>query len=139
LDGLGDVWDLDGLSPIQVSDGARDLQDAVVGAGAQAQAGHGAFEQSLALHGDVAVLADLPGTQLGVAVDLFALVALQLALAGGDDPRSNLLGAFPARVRAQFVVLDRRHVDVDVDPVKQRPGNLGDIALDLRRGAGAVA
>ena len=42
-----------------------------------------------------------------------------------------------ARSAAEFLVFDRRRLDVDVNPVKQRPGNPIAIVLDLFRRAAA--
>src|ERR1700722_10726041 len=52
LDGFGDVFGLDRVGAFEVGDGAGDFQDAVVGAGAEALLGHGAFEQAFAIGGE---------------------------------------------------------------------------------------
>src|SRR5205823_1088456 len=120
LDGFGDVRGADGLGALEVGDGTRDFQNAVVGAGAQTQAGHGVFEQAFALGGNIAIFADLSGAHLGVAVNLFTLVALELAAPGRHHPRANLVGGVAARVVPQLAVLDGGHVDMDVNAVEQR-------------------
>ena len=47
LNGFGDVGSADGVGGVEVGDRECHFQDAVVGAGAEAQARHGAFEQAL--------------------------------------------------------------------------------------------
>ena len=72
LDGFRDVLGLEIRRIFQIGDGAGDFQDAVVGAGAQALLGHGAFEQAFAVGGEFAEGADVAGRHLRVAVELFA-------------------------------------------------------------------
>ena len=48
LDCFGEVFGADVVGVIQVGDGAGDLEDAVVGAGAEAHAADGHFERALA-------------------------------------------------------------------------------------------
>src|SRR5439155_15844764 len=91
LDGFGDVRGADGLGTLEVGDGARDFQNTVVGAGAQTQAGHGVFEQAFAVGRNIAILADLSRAHLGVAVNLFTLVELELAAQGRHHPRADLV------------------------------------------------
>ena len=62
MDGFGDVFGLDRVGAFEVGDGAGDFQDAVVGAGAEALLGHGAFEQAFAIGGERACGADASGT-----------------------------------------------------------------------------
>ena len=54
LDRLGDVLGLEVGGVFQISDGSGDLQDAVVGAGAQPLLGHRALEQALAIRREFA-------------------------------------------------------------------------------------
>src|SRR5579885_70092 len=139
LDGLRDVRGGDGFGAIEVGDRAGDLENAVVGAGGEAEAGHGTLKQALAVRRDVAVFPDLARAHLRVAVNLFSFEALQLALARLDDARADFRRTFSARTLPQFAVLHGGHVDVDIDAVEQRPGNFRDVALNHRRGTGALA
>src|ERR1039458_9128097 len=61
LDGFGDVADGDVLCSGQVGDGARNLEDAVVGAGGEALLLHGALEQALGVGRELAEGTDLLG------------------------------------------------------------------------------
>src|SRR5208282_4194630 len=139
LNGFGDVRCADGVGGVEVGNRERHFQDTVVGAGAEAQARHGALQQALAVGGDVAILADLPRAHLGIAINLFPREAAQLALAGFYDAFTNQVRTFPARVLPQLLVADGGHVDVDIDAIEQGPGNLRDVALDEGRRAGALA
>jgi len=86
VDGFAEVGDVDALVAGKVGDGARHLQDAVIGASAESETVHGSFHQVLAVFVDVAPLAEQLLVHLCVAVDaLIVLVALFLNLAGGDD------------------------------------------------------
>ena len=69
----------------QVGNGAGDFQDAVVGAGAQVQVGHGELEQFERGLVQGAILLELAAAHAGVAGDLGpSLEPLPLAPAGGD-------------------------------------------------------
>ena len=72
MDGFGDVFGFDGGGVFDVGDGAGDFEDAVVGAGAEALLGHGAFEQAFAVGGEFAEGADVARVHLRVAVELLA-------------------------------------------------------------------
>ena len=139
LNSLGDVRVADRLRALEVGNGARYFEDTVVGASAQTQPAHGAFQQALTVDGDVAVLAKLAVTHLGITVDLLTLVTPKLALASRHYALANPVGGLSAGILAQLAILHSRHVDVDVDPVEQRSGDLGHIALDDGRGTGTLA
>jgi hypothetical protein len=48
---------------------------------------------------------------------------------------TNLSGAFRHAGGAHFLVVHRRHVNVNVDAIHERPGNLRNVALDHGRRA----
>jgi len=91
LDRFRNVLGLQVGSVFEICHRAGYFQDAVVGTGAQALLGHGAFQQAFAVGGEFAVRADVAGRHLGIAVKFFAGggKALQLFLAGADDSLSN--------------------------------------------------
>ena len=62
-----------------------------------------------------------------------------LAFAGGQDAGANLGRAFGGGAAAQLLILHGGDLDVDVDAVQQRAGDLGDVALDHGRGTHALA
>jgi len=70
LDGLHHVRGLDGGASSEVGDGARDFQDAVVGAGAELEIRHGVAEELLPGAVELAVLLDLAVGHLGVGARL---------------------------------------------------------------------
>src|SRR5208282_1893628 len=72
LDRLGYVLRLELRNRVKVCDGAGDFQDAVVGAGAEALMGHGAFQQAFAIGGEFAEFANELGRHLRVAIELLA-------------------------------------------------------------------
>src|SRR5437660_1417701 len=92
LDRFRDVLGLDVGSAFQVSNRPRNLQDAVVGARAQALLLHGALQQALAIGGEVAVGADLFWRHLRVAIDFFSGggKAVELAIARLHHPLADL-------------------------------------------------
>ena len=74
---------------------------------------------------------------VGVGIDAGFMKTLPLDLPGRDDARPELGGALPGLRRRQVPERHRRHLDLDVDPVQERPGNPGAIGADLVGGAGA--
>jgi len=84
------------------------------------------------------VLPDLPRAHVSVAVRLAAAEALLLEVTRPPDALANRRRRVAGRVAAQLAVLERRDVDVDVDPIQQRAGDAGQIALDLERRARAL-
>ncbi len=139
LDGLRDVGYSDIFGAFHVGDGAGHLEDSVVGARAQAQSAHCVLEQALAFGRKVAVLAKLSGTHLRIGIDFLTLIPFKLPAAGADNPLADHIGPLGVGSVTQVAILHRGHVDVDIDAVKQRAGNLRDVPLDLQRSAVAFA
>jgi hypothetical protein len=71
LDGNAKVFGRDCVRRVEVCDGARDFQNAVVRAGGKPEARDCSFEQLFAFGVDRAVLADESGRHLSVRVDAF--------------------------------------------------------------------
>ena len=92
----------------QVGDGSGDLEDAVVGPGAESQLGHGHLEKLFSLGADGALTLDVLRAHLGVGIDLSAF----------EPPELDLPGA-----RHDVFEFDLRHFDLDVDPVEKRSGD----------------
>ena len=131
LNRLGDVGGLDFFRAGEVGDGAADLQDSAVGAGAQAQFVDRGFEQSfrVIVHGTITL--DISGAHLGVGVDVSFLKPLQLNRPRVIDPLANGFRGFAGVAAGEVLIADRRHFDLDVDAVEKRAGDPGAIALDL--------
>src|SRR5581483_9760046 len=105
--------------PAQVGDRARDLQDAVVGAGGEAHASDGHLERPLAGRVEGAFLADEAGGHAGVVV-----AALLLDGAGALDAGADLGGGFGLCVAAEFLIGDGGDLDVNVDAVEEGAADL---------------
>jgi hypothetical protein len=146
------VGDGDGGGGFEVGDGAGDLEDAVVGAGAEALLLHGALEEALGVGGQLAEGADLLGGHLGVSKDGSTWGAGRAFGADGGFEEAACWISRAARTRARIsvepselapprssLVLHGGDFDVDVDAVEQRAADLGDVTLDHRRGAHAFA
>ena len=83
------------------------------------------------------MFADLCGGHCGVRVSSAAVAVgiesrCELDVACSDDAVANSgawLAGFNASA-AEFVELNRRHVDMDVDAVHQRAGDISDVTLE---------
>ena len=65
--------------------------------------------------------------------------SFQLFLASADHPVADFGRTFRLVGRTHFFVVHGGDIDVNVDAIHERTGNLGDVALDHRRGALAIA
>ena len=82
LDGFGDVLGADFICAIQISDGAGELEDLVVGAGAEGERLHGVGEDGFGGAVDLAVLLDLAIAHSRVAGDAVVAEAPSLNYRG---------------------------------------------------------
>ena len=137
-DGFGDVAFQDGLGAGQVGDGARHAQYAGEGAGGHSVAVHGVLEAvECALVGP-GVPAQLAGVHLRVAVhSLLVAEAFGLALAGGDDARTDDGRGLAGLAGGEGVDFHGEGLDVQVYAVEQRAGEALEVALHVAGGAGA--
>ena len=122
----------------EVGDGAGNLEDAVEGAGGEAELLEGTVEQCAAGRVDGAETTERLGAH--GCVDRCGgggAEALPLDGAGGLHSGGDCRGGL-GRTRAQLPKADRRDLDVQVDPVEQGTGDAAAIALDERRRAAAV-
>jgi hypothetical protein len=94
----------------------------------------------LAFWSDCAVFANHFGHHLRVGVRSFiGVVALRLPVTRVDHPLAHCRGIFRRGGRPQLLILYGGNLDVNVDPVEQRAGNLGDVTLNHRRSTVALA
>lgn len=128
---------VDLLAAFQVGDGAGHLEDAVVGAGRETEAVGYHLQHPVAVGVQFAEFLDEARRHLGIAMDFGAAVALLLNMAGALDPPGDVGRTFRLAAISKIAILDRRHLDVDVDAVQQRAGNAGTVAVDGDGGAGA--
>src|SRR5271156_6208707 len=137
---LAEMFGREGWGALEVSDGARNFQNAVVGAGGEAQALNRGLQDFFAFGGNGAVFADQLRRHLRIGVDVFfGAVAFELNVAGTQHAAAHTGGAFDFHVTAQFLILHGRNFDVDVNAIQQRTGNFRNVALDLHRRAVAFA
>ena len=97
LDGLGDVGGGDMLRAREIGDGARDLEDAVVGPRGKIQIGDRSLERFLRVGIQRAVFVNFFGAHSRVAMDArIALEPFLLDTAGVDHPLADCGGVFAA-------------------------------------------
>jgi hypothetical protein len=127
---LGDAFGL-----LEVGDGARHAQDAVVGAARPLEVFHRLFQVCLAGLVGLAEMIDLARGQVLVALALAPQLDVGRCLhAGGDDG-----GRFAIGVGAEHLRIDGCHFHLHVDAVQQRAGHAALIAPDQVRRAVADA
>ena len=122
----------DVLLPCQVGDGAGDLEHAVIGPSAEPELRHRRLQELLGIGANLAEFLHLARSHLGVGVDFPILEPLELPVAGPNDPLSNPVRALAVLAGDDVLELDLGDIDLDVDPVKERPRDLGVIFLPLR-------
>jgi hypothetical protein len=132
LNRLRQMCGADRVAPREVGDGAGYLEDTIERAGGEAQPLEGTVEEGAAGRIDGAEAAELLGAHGGVVRRRRAgPEALELEGASGGDAAGHRLRAL-ARRGAQLLQADRRHLDVQVDAVEERPRDASAIALDER-------
>src|SRR5437899_10681477 len=116
----------------QISDGARDFKNPVVSAGAESLLRHRPLDQALAVSGEFAESANVARAHLGVAIEFLSRrgEALQLLLASSHHALTNLGRSLGLRARTHLLVIDRRPIDMDVEPAHKRASDLRGLALD---------
>jgi hypothetical protein len=134
LDRLAEVGQADVLIPRQVGDRPRHLERAVVGPCAESQLGHGRLEELLAFMVDATEGLDVLRPHPGIAEDPPVSEPGQLDLPRPDDALPDGHRALPLGPAHDVLELHAGHLDLDVDPVEQRPGDLAVVfaPLDIR-------
>src|SRR6185503_17394425 len=141
LDGLGEVRDGEMVGSVEVRDGAGYLEDPVVGAGGESLLLHGSLEEAFGVGAELAMSTDLAGGHLSVGEDAVAgfLETVALTIASREDAGADFgraLGGCPA---TQLLILNGRHLYMYIYAIEKRTGDFGDVALDHRWGAHALA
>ena len=129
----------DWLAVVEVGDGAGDAEDFVVGSGGETEIGHGILEDVLTL---VVHAAELTGLTMGHVAVVTGTVAVEsggLGAAGYCHLAAKLLARRAGRSARKIAKRNGRHLDVDVDAVDQRAGDLAHVLFDLGGRAMAVA
>ena len=121
LDGFAEVGGGDAGLAGEVGDGARDLQDAVVGAGGEAELVDGCVEELLRRVVEAAVLLHVLRSHVSVEEEGLVGEPFELIMPRLFNALAHLQRRFAGGGAAQHVVAEGRHLDVDVDAVEQRP------------------
>src|ERR1700755_765261 len=133
--------DCEAVSAFEVCNGARNFKDAVMRASGETLLLHGALEQSFGIGPEFAVCADLASRHLSVREDLVTgfLESGALPLSACHDAGADLGRTFGGCSAAQLLILDGGNLYMNIDAVEERAGDLGDVALDHRWSAEALA
>lgn len=126
------------LAAVDIGDRPRNLQDAVVRSGRQAEAVHGGLHEGRTGFVDLAVLADMARLHLGIGVDAVVREPSLLDGAGAGHAVADRRRRLAKRIGGDLVELDGRYFDVDVDAVHERARDFGTVGLDLVRRAEAL-
>lgn len=137
-DGFADVGGEDAGLAGEVGDGAGDLEDAVIGAGAHVEACHGVAQHAERLALGAGVGVEQTRVHLGVAEDAgLVAVALGLDEAGGGDALADGGARLAGGGRGELVEWHGEYLDLQVDAVEQRSRNAVHVLLHGAWGAGA--
>jgi hypothetical protein len=131
LDRFADVGRADIRFSGQVRDRPADLENAVVGPGAQTELRHGRFQEPLPFLADRAEALDVARAHPGIGEDLAPLEARELALAGRAHAFPDLLGALGLDFRHDIPEPDLGDFELDIDPVEERARDLGVVPASL--------
>src|SRR5215510_8560092 len=97
---------------VEVSQRARDFQNAVVGTGAEAHLGHGMFEMLPRVVVDLTVLSNEAWRHLSVCKDLLVFEAFLLHLASCGHALTDFRRTLAGRSGSQISVFHRGYFDV---------------------------
>lgn len=124
---------------VEVGDGSAEFNHAVVGAGTELHPSHGDFEQVARGVRQDAKLLNFPRAHIGIGDQVrVGGETLGLVFACAFDLLTEFRRRRGALTVHQLVIFDTRHVNVNVDSVKQRPGELRLVTLNHRGGAGTL-
>ena len=138
-DRFGDVDGGDPLPGPEIGRRPGDAEDAVNRPAGEGEAAHADLELTLSRVVKAAVLADLPRAELGVGVARLTVEAATLPLSGLDDPLPHRPRPLPGAITPEGPVVDLGHLDVEVDPIEERPREPRQVATDRLGAAGAAA
>ncbi len=137
LDRLGNMLFKNGGAPVKIGDGTRHLEDAGIRTGGESEAVGNQFQHAVTTGIQFAVFFYEAGRHLGVAVNFGTFVAFHLEFPRPLDPAGNGSRTLRLAPIGKIAIFYRRDLDVDIDPVQQRPGNAGTVAVNGNRSAGA--
>jgi len=134
LNSLGEMLRGHPLRVVKISDGAADFKNPVVRAGAKPHAANGHFERALA--GIIERAQSPQGTRRDMRI---VETAVLLERTGSLHPGAYLGGGGTLVLAAQFLVRNRRHLDMEIDTVEQRPADFAQVPLNDCASAAAFA
>ena len=121
LDGFGDVFDLDIVAHIEISEGTGNSEDAVIGTGAEVEIRKSQAQQVLACLIKRTESLDFFGGHVGIAAGRGISKAELLAFAGGIDTSSDGCRIFTFGAGHELILRNRQYFDMNVDTIKQWP------------------
>ena len=124
---------------VQIGDRARYLQNSVIGASGKAQPVEQLAKQRIRIWGKRAESGEHRGRDFRIAGDAQPTEPAVLYPSGVGDTRPDLCGGFLLPSARKQVISDRQDLDMQVDPVEQRPGNPIQIPLDSGFRSGTTA
>src|SRR6267142_782038 len=139
LDRFGKMLRFEIFGAFKIGDGASHFQNAVIASGREAEFGDGVFQDLFAFRSQRAVLANVAPAHLRVRVNVFVEEAAELRVARGDDAMADCFRGLRETAARQIFVRNSGHVDLNIDTVHERAGDLGHVALNLWRRAKAFA
>ena len=132
LDRLGQMRRGNLLFSGQIRDRPGDFERPVVRSRAEAEFSHRRFQKLLTVRPDPAEFPDLPRPHLDVGENRRPGKPSPLPVPGGHHPGFYGRRGFRLGLRLEIGEFQSRDFDLDVDPVKQRPGDFRVIFRPLR-------
>ena len=133
LNRLGIMFPSDAVAALHVGNRPGDFQNALIGPRRQLELCICLSEQILRIGVRTAILLDLPRVHLRIAQDTAVLKAGVLTSSGRIYARADHARRFSGRAVAQLGIADFRHLNLNIDPIQQRAGNLCAVSLHLCR------
>lgn len=114
----------------QVSDGAGQFQDAVVGTSREVELLHGRLQQLFGGRLDLTKLAYFGWSHVGIAGDFRAFEPLQLAFSSGLHTLTNGFRILDLPFIGQLLIIHAGNLDMDINAVEQRTADALLVARD---------
>ena len=130
---------LNALAAFKIGDGTRHLQDTAVGTGRETEPFHRQTEHLKTLVIGLSKLVDHTLRHLGIAIDtLHPFVSFLLNPASLDNTLADLLTRLTLLHLGELLERYHRHFAMNIDTIKHRTADLGEITTDLTWRTGAV-
>lgn len=121
---------MDICTAVKIGNGASNFEYSGVSASRKTEAVGYQLQHTVAGGVQFTVLLDEAWRHLGVAMDFGAFIALQLDFSRTCHSLGNFSGTFRVAPIHEITIFDCRHLDMDVDPIEQRPGNTRSITVN---------